>query len=228
MPASADMGTLCEDDVDDHRGEVGDHTGVVRDRDRDGGSEPPDTDRLDQRLCEAERSCFAIERDLGLCLTATAQVRAERLLELEHRSQLEARVSEQSARIAEMQIEGEECARHLEGEIDRLLKRVEAATPLKRTRSEARPSAVQSGEGAGSEGDNESGDEHADTGQRALEASLARAKQERDAALEREQVALRQSDDACKALKDLHAAYLVNLRRKAQALPSEAGKQILN
>jgi hypothetical protein len=219
------MGTLCEEDIDDQRGEVGDHTGVVRDRD----SEPLDRD-LDHRLCAAERSCSAIERNLGLCLTATAQARAERLLELEHRSRLEAFVSEQSARIAELQIEGEECARHLEGEIDRLLERVQAATPLKRNKSEASPSAVQRDEGAPSEGEGESGDEQVGRGKRALEASLSRAKQERDAALERERVALRQSDDACKALKDLHAAYLVNLKRKARSLPSDpcqAGKQTL-
>lgn len=60
--------------------------------------------------------------------------------------------------------------------------------------------------------------------ERQLEASLARVKQERDAALERERVALQQSDDACKALQDLHAAYLVNLRRKARCSSDAPGK----
>ena len=167
----------------------------------------------------------AIERDLSLCLIASKQVQAERQLEREQLGYMERVQMEQSCRIAEMQIEGEECARHLEEEIDRLLSRVEAATPAKTPREPSRVTDRTAEEDQDVETVPECSSEDGRSRKRGLQASLARAKQERDAALERERVALRQSDDACKALKDLHAAYLVNLRRKARSsLPDEAGK----
>lgn len=109
-------------------------------------------------LAHVEEALDAVEQVLVGCLSAARKASAERQLE---RAELAEQQREHSQRVFEMETEAEELAKHFEGEIDRLMRRVEetttpiitrAQTPISRTSSGSKAAVMAAAAGARSEG----------------------------------------------------------------------------